>query len=89
MTGKIRPIYFNGKFYAGVLNGVHRVADRLIREVDRRLAEMPAGERPEATLLLPSNRQWEPKLKTIKMVEEARGHTQLWEQFILPRRASC
>ena len=87
MSGKIRPIFFNGKFYAGGLNGVHRVADRLIREVDRRLAEMPAGERPEATLLVPSNRQWEPKLKTIKMVEEARGDSQFWEQFILPRRA--
>ena len=30
----MRPLYFNGKFYAGGLNGVHRVADRLIREVD-------------------------------------------------------
>ncbi len=87
MTEQIRPIYFNGKFYAGGLNGVHRVADRLIREVDRRLAEMPAGERPQATLLLPKNRRWEPKLEAIRMVEEARGNSQLWEQFILPRRA--
>ena len=29
-----RPIYFNGKFYSGGLNGVQRVADRLIRECD-------------------------------------------------------
>ena len=34
MSGQMRPIYFNGKFYAAGLNGVHRVADRLIRELD-------------------------------------------------------
>ena len=39
MSGQMRPIYFNGKFYAGGLNGVHRVADRLIRELDELLRD--------------------------------------------------
>ena len=37
----LRPVVFNGKFYAGGLNGVHRVADRLIRGVD--LYDIPVG----------------------------------------------
>ena len=87
MSGQMRPIYFNGKFYAGGLNGVHRVADRLIRELDEILGEMPSAERPEVTLLAPQNRKWGPVLHNIKLVEEPRGQSQLWEQFVLPRRA--
>lgn len=83
MTGRLRPIYFNGKFYAGGLNGVHRVADRLIRELD----EAWPGERPEMTLFVPRHRQWDPNVRHIKVVEEPIGQTQLWEQFVLPRRA--
>jgi glycosyltransferase involved in cell wall biosynthesis len=83
----MRPIYFNGKLYAGGVSGVRRVADRLIREVDARLAELPAAERPEATLFLPKRRQWQPTLTTIRIVEEARGDSQLWEQLVLPIRA--
>jgi len=30
----MKRVVFNGKFYAGALNGVHRVADRLVRKVD-------------------------------------------------------
>lgn len=83
-----RPIYFNGKFYADGLNGVHRVADRLIREVDARLAGLPAHERPAATLFVPARRRWEPRLAAIRMVEEPGGDSQRWEQLILPRRAA-
>ncbi|MDF2902217.1 MAG: hypothetical protein K0Q62_2276, partial [Phenylobacterium sp.] len=83
MTGRLRPIYFNGKFYAGGLNGVHRVADRLIRELD----EAWPGERPEMTLFVPRRRQGDPNVRHIKVVEEPIGQTQLWEQFVLPRRA--
>jgi glycosyltransferase involved in cell wall biosynthesis len=83
----MRPIYFNGKFYAGGMSGVRRVADRLIREVDARLAELPATERPQATLFLPRRRQWEPTLTTIRVVEESRGDSQFWEQLVLPIRA--
>jgi glycosyltransferase involved in cell wall biosynthesis len=84
----MRPIYFNGKFYAGGLNGVHRVADRLIREVDARLAELPEAERPVARLLLPSQRHWEPDLQTVEKVDQPKGHSQAWEQIDLPRRAA-
>lgn len=80
-------LYINGKFYAGELNGVHRVADRLIRELDAVLAALPAAERPDATLFVPTRRQWSPTLSAIRIVEEPRGHSQLWEQAILPRRA--
>src|SRR5690606_34977408 len=74
-------------FYAGGLNGVHRVGDRLIREVDQVLAATPEAQRPKAWLLLPKRRGWEPDLKVVQVVEEAQGHSQLWEQFVLPRRA--
>lgn len=80
-----RPLVFNGKFYSGELNGVHRVADRLIRECDARLAEMPPGARPAARLLLPKRRQWEPPLRAIEKVEVAGGDSQRWEQLVLPR----
>jgi glycosyltransferase involved in cell wall biosynthesis len=84
----MRPIYFNGKFYAGGLNGVHRVADRLIREVDGLLAARAAADRRPATLFLPARHQWRPELQAIRVVEQADGHKQLWEQAKLPRRAA-
>jgi glycosyltransferase involved in cell wall biosynthesis len=87
MTGRLRPIYFNGKFYAGGFNGVHRVADRLIRELDEAWIQAPPEDRPEMTLLVPRRRQWDPSVRNIKVVEETHGQGQLWEQFVLPRRA--
>lgn len=84
----MRTIVFNGKFYAGGLNGVHRVADRLIRECDGLLAEMPAHQRPVAQLLLPERRQWAPELRAIKAVSAVRGHRQAWEQLALPGAAA-
>jgi glycosyltransferase involved in cell wall biosynthesis len=83
----MKRIYFNGKFYAGQLNGVHRVADRLIREVDALLLARAPAERPKATLLLPARRSWEPELAAIEKVEERFGHSQAWEQLVLPLRA--
>ena len=85
---KLRPIYFNGKFYAGGLNGVHRVADRLIREVDLQLAAIDPAIRPPATLFLPQRRRWQPDLTAIRVIEQPGGHTQRWEQFSLPRLAA-
>ncbi len=82
-----RPIVFNGKFYSGTLNGVHRVADRLIREVDRLLGELPPARRTDARLFLPKRRSWTPELHSIALVEQTLGHTQLWEQCVLPVRA--
>ncbi len=82
------PMYFNGKFYAGGMNGVHRVSDRLIREVDALLDRQPAETRPKVRLLLPRQRQFEPVLKAIEAVEQPDGHTQRWEQMTLPRVAA-
>ena len=87
MSSVAAPIYFNGKFYAGGMNGVHRVADRLIREVDALLMAMAPQTRPRAHLLIPVRRQWQPALHAITLVEEAGAHTQRWEQMVLPRRA--
>ena len=81
-----RPIFFNGKFYSGGLNGVHRVADRLIRECDARLRDRPAAARAEAILLAPETSNWVPELAAIK-VERVPAAGQLWEQLHLPRRA--
>ena len=78
------PLYFNGKFYGAGLNGVHRVADRLIHACDRILAGRPAAERVKATVILPRTASWRPKLEVIEIEERAvRG--QLWEQLVLPR----
>lgn len=81
----MRPVVFNGKFYAGGLNGVHRVADRLIRECDALLADLPAGRRPEARLLLPERSRWQPDLHTIALVSTPGAHSQTWEQVGLSR----
>ncbi len=82
------PIHFNGKFYAGKLNGVHRVADRLIRECDARLAEMSVSARPEAILHVPTRRQWQLELSAIRLQEHERADSQRWEQMVLPRLAA-
>lgn len=80
------PIFFNGKFYGGGLNGVHRVADRLIRECDARLAEMDPATRPRAYLLTSASASWVPELAAIERRDFAKTG-QLWEQFALPRAA--
>ncbi|WP_156679496.1 glycosyltransferase family 4 protein [Sphingomonas profundi] len=84
----MRPIVFNGKFYGGSLNGVHRVADRLIRAVDDELGAMPANGRPDARVILPLGASWIPELSTIRVVRERGAGTQAWEQAVLPRRAA-
>jgi glycosyltransferase involved in cell wall biosynthesis len=83
----VRPLVFNGKFYSGALNGVHRVADRLIREVDRLLVAMPPEQRPAVRLLLPTRRSWTPDVQAITLDEQGWGHRQIWEQAVLPLRA--
>lgn len=84
----MRPILFNGKFYGAGLNGVHRVADRLIREVDAQLALLPPAERPGATLIVPAAAAWVPELAAIAVIREKGAGSQYWEQLILPRRAA-
>jgi len=80
-----RPrLFLNGKFYAGGTNGVHRVADRLLRELD---ALAVAGAAPagwDMRLLLPARANWAPRFEAIVPVLQAHGHSQLWEQAILP-----
>ncbi|WAJ29170.1 glycosyltransferase family 4 protein [Antarcticirhabdus aurantiaca] len=83
----MRPIVFNGKFYGAGLNGVHRVADRMIREVDALLAATDPASRPAASLILPTRRDWTPELTTIRLEEDPKATSQVWEQFTLPRRA--
>ncbi len=82
--GARRRIFINGKFYAGGMNGVHRVADRLVRELDGLLEAHPELD---VTLLLPAKCAAPPALKRIGVAVESRGHSQLWEQAILPFRA--
>lgn len=84
----MRAVVFNGKFYGAELNGVHRVADRLIRGADAALAELPPGRRPEARVILPEGASWIPTLTTIRIVRERGADNQAWEQAVLPRRAA-
>ena len=81
----MRSIVFNGKFYAGSLNGVHRVADRLIAQCDRILGSLPGSERPNAQLLAPAHRAWGSSLQTIETVTVNGADSQRWEQWTLPR----
>ncbi|MDB5701524.1 MAG: glycosyltransferase family 1 protein [Sphingomonadales bacterium] len=81
VTGRL---FINGKFYSGAMNGVHRVADRLLRELD---ALAVARERPagwDMRLLVPATDHWAPSFKAIRTVPQRFGHSQLWEQAILP-----
>ena len=81
-----RTVYLNGKFYVGVVNGVHRTADRLVRELD---ALQGVGEHQDLDLrlLMPARSNWAPALANIRKVSQALGHNQFWEQCILPFRA--
>lgn len=80
------PIYINGKFYSGGLNGVHRVADRLVQEIDARLG-VPGA--PPVTLLLPTRHDghWKPSLRNIAVRELDEAPSQDWEQRRLPTLA--
>lgn len=82
------PLIFNGKFYSGRLNGVHRVADRLIRQIDHILTAQPMSERKRARIYLPAERTWSPHLETIEIVEDSRANSQRWEQMTLPGLAA-
>ena len=77
-------LFLNGKFYAGGTNGVHRVADRLLRELD---AQSSRGNEPagwDMRLLLPHRQDWAPDLPFIRRVPQRGGHSQMWEQLVLP-----
>ena len=81
-----RRVVFNGKFYSGSLNGVHRVSDRLIRECDALLAARDPSERPECALLAPASSGWVPQLSAITVQRVPRTGI-VWEQFALPLRS--
>ncbi len=86
-TQSRRTVYINGKFYVGVLNGVHRTADRLVRELDK-LAAIDEHAGLDLRLLLPRRSNWSPRLDTIRKVEQRFGHHQAWEQMVLPWQAA-
>jgi glycosyltransferase involved in cell wall biosynthesis len=88
MPSAERPrLFLNGKFYAGATNGVSRVADRLIRELDRLAVAGEAPSRWDMRLLLPETTNWAPAFGAVVPVPQRRGHSQSWEQFVLPRAA--
>lgn len=80
-----RPrLFINGKFYCGATNGVHRVADRLIRELDRLASAGAAPAGWDMFLLLPTQANWAPELGAIRPLPQRLGHSQIWEQALLP-----
>ncbi len=86
-TSRRRIVYINGKFYIGVLNGVHRTADRLVRELDI-LAATDEFAHLDLRLMLPRRPNWAPPLNDIRKVAQRFGHHQAWEQLVLPLRAA-
>jgi glycosyltransferase involved in cell wall biosynthesis len=83
----MRELYINGRFCNGDLNGVHRVATRLIEELDVQLQALPAAQRPRAHLLLPAQRRMTPSVKVIQPRVQAGRTGQLWEHTSLPWQA--
>ncbi|MCC2976611.1 glycosyltransferase family 4 protein [Sphingomonas sp. PL-96] len=77
-------LFLNGKFYGGAVNGVHRVADRLLQELDRLATSGGQPANWDMRLLLPERDNWAPRFTAIRAVPQRFGHTQLWEQAILP-----
>lgn len=84
----MRRVVFNGKFLAGGMNGVHRVAARLLREVDALLVERPGADDPACTLIVPQGCAEKIALSSVAIVEDDRPAGQAWEQLRLPRLAS-
>ncbi|KUR70385.1 hypothetical protein AQZ52_16260 [Novosphingobium fuchskuhlense] len=84
----MRRVVFNGKFRAGGLNGVHRVAARLITEVDELLAAAPSPDDPPCALIVPRGCADGLPLRAIQLIEDDRPASQGWEQFRLPRLAA-
>ncbi|MBX9663162.1 glycosyltransferase family 1 protein [Novosphingobium sp.] len=84
----MRRVVFNGKFRAGGLNGVHRVAARLICEVDDLLASAPAPDDPPCALIVPKGCADGPPLAAIQLIEDDRPASQPWEQLRLPKLAA-
>lgn len=84
----MRRVVFNGKFRAGGLNGVHRVAARLIAEVDDLLATAPAPDDPPCALIVPKGCAEGPPLSAIQVIEDDQPASQAWEQLRLPRLAA-
>lgn len=83
----MRTIAFNGKFRAGKHNGVWRVSDRLIREVDSLLADMPMAARPDVRVIVPAGCPAAEPYRVIRVEEDGQGPSQSWEQRRLPALA--
>jgi len=84
----MRRVVFNGKFLAGGMNGVHRVAARLLREVDALLVERPGDDDPACTLIVPRGCAGKIALNAVATLEDDRLAGQAWEQLRLPRLAA-
>jgi len=84
----LRRVVFNGKYRAGGLNGVHRVAARLIAEVDSLLVQRPCGGDPPFSLIVPQGCAAGLDLAAIQVIEDDRPASQTWEQLRLPRLAA-
>lgn len=83
-----RRVIFNGKYRAGGLNGVHRVAARLIQEVDGLLGQRLCAGDPSFALIVPQGCAAGLDLAAIRVVEDDQPASQMWEQWCLPQLAA-
>ena len=84
----MRRVVFNGKYRAGGMGGVHRVAARLIQEVDALLAHRPCAGDPPFVLVVPRGCASGLDLAAIQVIEDDQPASQKWEQWRLPRLAA-
>ncbi|MEO0032388.1 MAG: hypothetical protein RIS94_2146 [Pseudomonadota bacterium] len=83
----VRRVVFNGKFCAGGMNGVHRVAGRLVREIDTLIGERPSADDPAFDLIVPAGCGHVPDLRHVRIIEDDWPASQMWEQWRLPKLA--
>lgn len=77
-------LFINGKFYAGDLKGVPRVADRLIHKFDTHRQALSVSERLDTILFVPAKRHWSPTLSALRMVQKPSEHSKSGVQKSVP-----
>ncbi|TYS17743.1 glycosyltransferase family 4 protein [Rossellomorea vietnamensis] len=80
----MKKLYINGRFLTQKVTGVQRVAEEIIKDIDRYLISGAVENQFEFTILVPKNSLKDLKLKKVKVKEIGVLQGHLWEQLLLP-----